>query len=167
MDFPQNILNEGLRSTQILIATDCLGTTTIPAHQGVGWETFSITPITSLYLCSSWTLRQKGIGTYGLALSLSFISYSSPNVPSPLNTFEKCYSCHSLQPQVTYSLSMRCKEVMAGSPSRSAFSLQRHRFLLLPSYAGGSGAQCTGPVCLASALLVQTALWILVCNGGI
>ena len=52
------------RSTQILTAPDFLGTTTIPAHQGVGSFTFEITPISSMRSNSSWTLSRSGSGTF-------------------------------------------------------------------------------------------------------
>ena len=54
----------GFRSTQILTCPDFLGTTTIPAHQGVGSLTGDITPICSIRVSSSCTLVRRGMGTF-------------------------------------------------------------------------------------------------------
>ena len=51
----------GFRSTQILIAPSFFGTTTIPAHHGVGWSTLAITPNFSMRSSSSLTLERRGI----------------------------------------------------------------------------------------------------------
>ena len=45
----------GLRSTQIRTLLFFLGMTTIPAHQGVGCDTWEITPAFSMRLSSSAT----------------------------------------------------------------------------------------------------------------
>ncbi len=80
----------GFRSTQIRIAPDFLGATTMPAHQGVGSDTFRITPSFSMRFSSCWTFCRKGMGmflgaykAYGVASPFSLISYPSPKVPSP------------------------------------------------------------------------------------
>ena len=74
------------------MAPDFLGTSTIPAHHGVGSSTFETTPITSILASSSLTLVRSGSGTcrgvkrvYGLPSGLSLISYGSLRLPSPLN----------------------------------------------------------------------------------
>ena len=81
----------GFKLTQILTVPELFGTTTIPAHQGVGSWTWEITPNWSIWLRSSFTLFLSGIGTllgvkraYGLAPSCSLIWYSL-SVPSPVN----------------------------------------------------------------------------------
>ena len=53
----------GFRSTQIRMAPDFLGATTIPAHQGVGESTFEITPMDSIRLSLSSTFCRSGSGT--------------------------------------------------------------------------------------------------------
>ena len=51
----------GLRSTQVLTLPDFLGTTTIPAHQGIGSVTLAITPSSSILSRSSFTLALSGM----------------------------------------------------------------------------------------------------------
>ena len=81
---------KGLRSTQIRRVPFALGTTTIPAHQGVGSSTGDITPSDSIRASSSSTFGCCGSGMwrgamseYGLVSGLSFISYSSPRLLRP------------------------------------------------------------------------------------
>ena len=78
----------GLRSTHILTAPDFFGTTTMPAHHGVGSVTLDMTPKASIRSSSACTFGHRGIGTLldvksacGAASSLSFISYTSPRFP--------------------------------------------------------------------------------------
>lgn len=52
----------GFKSTQIRIAPDFLGTTTIPAHHSVGSDILRITPICSMRSSSSLTLERNAIG---------------------------------------------------------------------------------------------------------
>ena len=78
----------GFKSTQILTSPDFFGTTTIPAHQGVGVSTFAITPMDSIRSRESQRCRGTFRGVYNeyrTALSLSWILYSS-SVLSPSNT---------------------------------------------------------------------------------
>ena len=70
----------GLRSTQMRIVPVFFGTTTMPAHQGVGSSTFEITLIDSILSSSCFTLVRSGIGTLrgvkianGLAPAFSLI----------------------------------------------------------------------------------------------
>lgn len=52
---------------------DFLGTTTIPAHQGVGSDTLEITPAFSTLSSSSVTLGWRGKGTcHGVKKSIKF-----------------------------------------------------------------------------------------------
>ena len=60
MDFAENTLVRGLRSTQILMFPDFLGTTTIPAHHGVGTSTLEITPMASILASCLVTLGLRG-----------------------------------------------------------------------------------------------------------
>ena len=48
---------------QILTSPDRLGTTTIPAHQGVGSVTGEITPSVFIRCSSFWTFGRRGMGT--------------------------------------------------------------------------------------------------------
>ena len=87
----------GLRSMQILTSPDFLGTTTIPAHQGVGSSTFDITPIASILSSSCLTFGRKGKAMFrgvesaiGLASGVSLISNSSPRFPNPVNRLGNC-----------------------------------------------------------------------------
>lgn len=52
----------GLRLTQIRIAPLFLGTTTMPAHHGVGTSTFEMTPMSSMRSSSSVTCALRGMG---------------------------------------------------------------------------------------------------------
>ena len=58
----------GLRSTQIRIAPDFLGTTTIPAHHGVGSSTLEMIPSDSIRSSSSakweWNVTRCGEGMW-------------------------------------------------------------------------------------------------------
>ena len=79
----------GFKSTQILTSPDFFGT----SAPGSGWSTLEITPMDSIHSSSCDTLSRSGRGTfrgvdnkYGTVSSLSWILYSSPNVPSPSNT---------------------------------------------------------------------------------
>ena len=71
----------GLKSTQILTDPDFFGTTTMPAHHGVGSSIREMTPRDSVRVSSSCTFFLRGKGTFlgvkraqGLALGLSLIS---------------------------------------------------------------------------------------------
>ena len=71
----------GLKSTQILTDPDFFGTTTMPAHHGVGSSIREMTPRDSMRMSSSCTFFLRGKGTFrgvkraqGLALGLSLIS---------------------------------------------------------------------------------------------
>ena len=71
----------GFRSTHMRIAPDFLGTTTIPAHHGVGSSTLEMMPMDSILFSSSMTFGQSGSGTwrgvnsaYGFASGLSLMS---------------------------------------------------------------------------------------------
>ena len=80
----------GFRSTQIQTVPSFLGTTTIPAHQGVGTSTLEMTPKDSMRDSSSFTFLQSGSGTFlgrvkGVASGLRR-SWNSPfSVPRPEN----------------------------------------------------------------------------------
>ena len=54
----------GFRSTQILTIPSFLGTTTIPAHQGVEISILEMTPKDSMRTSSSFTFLQSGSGTF-------------------------------------------------------------------------------------------------------
>ena len=54
----------GFRSTQILTVPSFLGTTTIPAHQGVGTSILEMTPMDSMRASSSFTFMRSGSGTF-------------------------------------------------------------------------------------------------------
>ena len=49
-EYMPTLLFNGLRSTQMQTSLFFLGTTTIPAHQGVGCDTLEITPAASMRL---------------------------------------------------------------------------------------------------------------------
>ena len=75
---------KGLRSTHILTLPDFFGTTTMPAHQGVGSVTFLMTPNAIeliLHLCSQWngdiSSSKESTGTH---IILHFNSVFSPQV---------------------------------------------------------------------------------------
>ena len=81
----------GLSSTQMRTLPFCFGTTTIPAHHGVGTSTLVITPRDSILINSSLTFFRSGRGTMqgvwsakGYASGRSRISKSPSNVPSPV-----------------------------------------------------------------------------------
>ena len=82
----------GFRSTQIRTVPSFLGTTTIPAHQGVGTSTLEMTPKDSMRDSSSFTFLQSGSGTFlgvcrakGVASGLRQIWNSPLSVPRPEN----------------------------------------------------------------------------------
>ena len=54
----------GFRFTHMQIAPDFLGTTTIPAHNGVGLSTLEIMPMDSILFSSSMTFGKNGSGTW-------------------------------------------------------------------------------------------------------
>ena len=55
---------KGFRSMQIRMSPDRLGTTTIPAHQGVYWVTFEMMPVASILCSSVRTFSRSGIATF-------------------------------------------------------------------------------------------------------
>ena len=57
------LLLSGFRSTHMWTAPNFLGTTTIPAHHGVGLLTLEINPVFSILLSSAATRGQSGSGT--------------------------------------------------------------------------------------------------------
>ena len=87
-------MSRGFRSTQILRFPSDFGTTTMPAHQGVGSSTFLITPIDSMQSSSALTSSLRGRGTF----------LSSPKFPSPVNK-EGNASCSHLWSLLTGFLS--------------------------------------------------------------
>ena len=106
---------------QILTSPDFLGTTTIPAHQGVGSSTFDITPIATI-LSSSFGRRGKAMfrgvdSANGLASGVSLISNSSPRFPNPVNRLGNCWVMLPVVCNVCSS-ETRFRTVIAGSPSR-------------------------------------------------
>ena len=82
----------GLRSTQMRTVPFCFGTTTNPAHHGIGTFTFEITPRDSILVNSSLIFFRSGRGTLrgvwsakGCASGRSRISKFPSNVPSRVN----------------------------------------------------------------------------------
>ena len=63
MDFSEDVLIEGFEVHTDANSPFFLGTTTIPAHQGVGSSTFEMTPSASMQLSSFCTLGRSGNGT--------------------------------------------------------------------------------------------------------
>ena len=68
----------------------------MPAHQDVGSSTLLMIPNDSIRASSCSTLGRSGSAiwrsvksAYGVASGLSFMTYSSPRLPRPLNTFGK------------------------------------------------------------------------------
>ena len=117
----------GLRSTQIRTLPDFLGTTTIPAHHGVGSDTLEITPVFSVLSSSSATLGRRGKGTCcgvksacGLVSGRSQMWYSLARVPRSWKTFVNFFWTLSAVVGVPTEsiLTARYKSVVAGSPSR-------------------------------------------------
>ena len=123
----------GFKSTQIRIAPSLFGTTTIPAHHGVGSSTFEMTPMDSMRSSSSLTFGRNGRGTClganregGVVPDLRWISYSSPRFPSPLNSEGNCsklsagicVAVDELSVSVASSWTASPRADMAGSPKR-------------------------------------------------
>ena len=93
VSFTENTLVQRLEVDTYPDLPRFFGTTTIPAHQGVGSSTFKITPSVSMWSSFSWTFARRGIGMFravwivcGTASSFSLNLYSSLMVPSPWKT---------------------------------------------------------------------------------
>ena len=124
MDFSKDALIEWLKVHADSDFSGLLGTTTIPAHQGVGSSTFDITPIASIPSSSCLTFGCRGKAMFrgvesasGLASGVSLISNSSPRFPNPVNRLGNCWVMLPMVCNVC-SLETRFRAVIAGSPSR-------------------------------------------------
>ena len=105
-------------------APDFLGTTTIPAHQGVGSSTGVMTPSDYMLESSSFTFCRRGNSTFlgvyranGCASGFRQISYGSPfQVPRPVNC--SLGNCSGMDCVTAFTCLSTCTAQIAGKPSR-------------------------------------------------
>jgi len=116
----------GLRSTQMWTAPDSFRTTTLAAHQEVGFSSEEITPRFSIRSSSSFTFFLSGMGTFlgvhkanGWLFGCSFISYSCENYPNPVN---KARYRDTIDFSTEHTLDKNFSSIIAGSPRRLFFS---------------------------------------------
>ena len=121
------------------IAPFFFGTTTIPAHHGVGSSTFEMTPIDSIRSSSSLTFGRNGRGTclgayreWGVAPDFRWISYSSPRFPSPWNSDGNCSMMSLGISAVAIGVSISVASTRMASP-RAEIAGSPKRFVLRPS----------------------------------
>lgn len=121
----------GLRSTQMWILPDFLGTTTMLAHQGVGSSTLDSTPIASI-LATSWsTFGCNGSGTCkvmkSVALGLRLLFQVSQAFK---DLWERLENISATVYKVLSGYKIKCSDCC--SPNRLVFSL--NSVPLLPSW---------------------------------
>ena len=111
----------GLRSTH----PNCLGTTTIAAHQGVGSSTGEITPKLFIrcnshctFNCSGRRMFHEAFKANSWLFGLSLIVYLHANVPSPVSN--KGY-CEMIFFPTEHAFSNNSSSLIAGNPRRSLF----------------------------------------------
>ena len=114
-----------LKSTQIRTELSFFGTTTIPAHHGVGASIREITPNDSILSSSVRTFWHSGRGmflgvdrAYGWVSGLSFMLYVSGKVPKPVNNDGYFVEISSPIDSTTAS---RLSALIAGKPRRFLF----------------------------------------------
>ena len=114
----------GFRSMHIRSAPSFSGTTTMPAHHGVGSSALEMTPRDSIRSSSSWTLGRR---VSGESRSLPLRKF-----PSPWNTVGNRFMMSVLVPKVGAGKSVSVVSTRMANP-RAVIAGRPRRFVLRPS----------------------------------